>query len=215
MPGIVMPNYDIHEINVYSDTESYTQNNPTYSAKNRDDAKRWIDERGTGTITNEAFERLLPEAILKLQFMPEQGVPLPEYVAKELYSQDILDVMIAPVSEYGREVAAVTAKGYKEFLESSRFTVVDKLDEGSWGSENVGYIGGIIYPPSGKSYTVFVHVFFEAGNPTKNVVRFINIWKEAESGAPEDEVWEGDLDRNGGIEANKAIAEFEITGRGI
>ena len=214
-PGIVMPSHGIHEINVYDSIEGYRQDTPVYSAENRGEAIRWIGEKGTGTITNEVFSELLPEAVLTQRFMPERGVPLPEYITKELYPQDMLDVMVAPISEYGRVVAADTAKGYREFLEGSSFAVEDKLDEGSWGSENVGYIGSIIHLPSGKSYTVFVHVFFEQGDPTKNVVRFLNIWKEVDHGPPEIEVWEGDLDRSGGMEASSAVAEFEVTGRGI
>lgn len=214
-PGIIMPSYGIHEVNVYDSAESYLQDTPTYSAKDYDEAKRWASERGAGTITDEAFKKLLPEAVLRQRFMPERGTPLPEYIAKELYPQDILGVMVAPVSEYGRVVAADTAKGYKEFLEGGPFAVKDKLDEGSWGSENVGYIGSISCLPSGKSYTVFVHVFFEQDDPTKNVVRFLNIWEEVEEGPPEIEIWEGDLDRSSGAEASNAIAEFEVTRRGI
>lgn len=214
-PGITMPSYGIRDFNVYDSVESYVQDTPAYSAKNYDEAKNWVNERGAGTITNEEFVKLLPEAVLKQRFMPERGIPLPEYVAKELYPQGMLDVMVAPVSEHGRVVAVDTAKGYREFLRGSPFAIKDKLDEGSWGSENVGYIGSIVYLPSGKSYTVFVHVFFKVGDPTKDVVRFLNIWKEVDYGPPEIEVWEGDLDESGGIEANKAIAEFEITGQGM
>lgn len=213
--GLKMPSYDINESNIYDSISAYKQEEPTHRAKSSAGAKQWIDEQPEGTISNEELMESMAEMIPMLGFMPEKGKPLPGYVAKELYSPETIELMVSPVSEYGRVVAADVAKGYREFLKGGPFAVKDKLDEGSWGSENVGYIGSITYLPSGKSYTVFVHVFFEEYDPTKDVVRFLNVWKEVDHGPPEIEVWEGDLDKSGGRKASSAIAEFEVTGRGI
>lgn len=215
VPGITMPSYDIEEVDVYNSVGAYRQNEPAHSTENILEAKRWIDEQPAGTITEEDYTELLKESLTKMPFWPEPGEPLPEYVAEEIYPQAVLEVMVLPVSEYGRQVAADTAKGYKEFLEGGGFIVRSKLEESAWSSEDVGYSGNIVHLPSGNSYAVFVHVFFDWRSPTENVVRFLNIWEEVEEGAPEVLIWEGDLDRSGGVEASKAIAEFEVTGRGI
>lgn len=214
-PGITMPSYGIKEVNLYDSIGAYRQDEPVHSAENVLEAKRWIDEQPAGTFTEENYAELLKESITKLPFWPEPGEPLPEYVAEEVYPREVLEVMAPPVSEYGRQVAADTARGYKEFLEGGGFIIRSKLDESAWSSEDVGYLGNIVHLPSGNSYAVQVHVFFDWRDPTKNVVRFLSIWKEVEEGPPEVEIWEGDLDRSSGIEASKAIAEFEVTGRGI
>ncbi len=213
--GIRMPSYGISELNIYDSIDAYKREEPIHCAVNDVEAKRWVDEQPEGTISNEELMESMAEMIPTLHFMPEKGKPLPEYVAKELYSPEMVEVMVPPVSEYGRVVAADTARGYKEFLESGGFIVRSKLDESAWSSEDVGYLGNIVHSPSGNSYSVQVHVFFDQSDPARNVVRFLSIWEEIEGGAPEVQIWEGDLDKSGGIEANKAIAEFEVTGRGI
>lgn len=207
----------IHVWNVYSNYDAWRLMEPIlHTAPSLDGAKQWVDQYLRHDVVADTEDlKSIAEVIQEMPFMPERGEVLPEYVAKELYPQEMLEVMVPPVSEYGRQVAADTARGYKEFLEGSNFTVKSKLEECSWSSEDVGYSGEIVHLLSGNSYAVFVHVFFDWRKPTENVVRFLDIWKEVEEGAPEVMIWEGKLDRDGGIEASKAVAEFEITGRGI
>jgi len=203
----------VHAWNVYASYDAWRDMEPIlHTAPSLDEAKQWVDQylRHDIVADTEDTEKL-KEAIREMPFMPERGEPLPEYVAKGLYPQEMLAVMAPPVSEYGRQVAADTARGYEEFLEGGNFTVKGKLEESSWSSEDVGYSGEIVHLPSGKSYTVFVHVFFDWRKPTENVVRFLSIWEEAEDDLPEVMIWEGDLDRSGGIEASKAVVEFEAT----
>lgn len=199
--GIQMPNYGIHETNVYESQEQYELGNPAHSADSVAEAKAWVDIR----IEPPGYEVIgskedLGEFIKGLPFMPEKGEPLPESVLRELYPSPAWDLMEAPISEYGRVVVEETARLLKEFMVGGNFVLREKFEESGWSSEDVIYTGGLVRVPTLTQYLVEIYVFFDWRDPTKVERRTVELFEEG----PE-EIWSGYLSHEGGQEAGGVL----------
>lgn len=163
-------------------------------------------------MTNENEE--LGEVVGKLPFMPEKGPPLPEYVSEELYK---LESFKAPVSDYGSRVVEETAKRLDSFLKAGSFTVVDKLEETGWSSEDIAYNGTFRHEPTGIEWIVELWVSFGWRKPEEIESMYVDFlgskkdegkWISAPDEITESDKWSYDLTAEEGAKAGRQAQEF-------
>ncbi len=209
-PGIIMPVQNIYEYNVYKTREEVQESKPWHEASSLEDARKWIDEQ-------DPFLGMV-EAIEKLPFMPEKGLPLPEYISKELYG---LGAFKAPVSDYGRIVINETAERLSAFMQAGSFTVVEPFDETGWSSDSIAYDGVLSHLPTGTEWAVELWVHFGWRKPEdieSTSIDYLSHRKPGGEWVPESgaviEEMENSLTADGGIRASSQIQEHISKGQG-
>jgi hypothetical protein len=167
--------------------------------------EQFVVDTGKVDIVQAETEEEFVEAVFKMPFMPEKGVPLPEYAAKALYPSATWGLMEPPMSDYGKEVVNETARMLKEFMTGGNFIISEKFKEGGWSSENIDYMGKLIHTPTLNEYIVQIMVFFKWRTPSEIDVATINLWRDVGEEYPV-KVWDGGMDADEGRIADAALS---------
>lgn len=182
---------------------------------------------GNNQLQNHSIEEL----VRGLPFMPTRGRPLPEYVYRQLRSEFVTTIMETPVSDYGGALLDKIAVDTALFLKGGSFTIVERLKESGWSSEDVAYDARIRHRPTGTEWGVEVWAPFDWRNPETYKDGFVvflpagrkiaeelvvgrKLVSEARWEIMPEEKWETDtfdLTHEGGGEAGRTIEEFLLT----